>query len=311
MEHEFTPADDGLHPGNGDFYATETFWFSFFVPERDLGGWLYASVRPEAGVSAGGLWIWDGTGTAPWELPFYENFAWLRPPTQPSPGRIDFPTGLGVATREPLTAYDLTYTDRDRVRVSLAFDATEPPVPLRSGAPPYPRARHFDQTGRVRGSVDLDGERIEVDCHAMRDRSWGRRVERGYPRVGYSWAADAGLSLLAYSHPSGDGTSADVIHSGYLRVGDRVAHLREGTREVRRDPATGWVVAMEIDAQDATGRRVRCHGRARSRMVLPGATSVCVNTAMTWTVDGREVHGEDQDVWPLAAYRARSRGGAR
>ena len=56
----FIPEDDGPHPATGDFYETETFWYSFFVPERGIGGWLYTSLRATAGVCAGGAWIWDG-----------------------------------------------------------------------------------------------------------------------------------------------------------------------------------------------------------------------------------------------------------
>lgn len=98
---QFSAVDDGLHELSG-FYDTETFWFSFFVPERSLGGWLYTTVRPIAGVSGGGAWIWDATAIDPWSIPFFEQF---------------------------------------------------------------------------------DGETIPVDCFAMRDRSWGRRNERGYRRV--------------------------------------------------------------------------------------------------------------------------------
>ena len=62
---DFTAADDGLHPPSDNFYETETFWFSFFVPDRALGAWLYASVRPNAGLTAG--WAVDlgrlGRGT--------------------------------------------------------------------------------------------------------------------------------------------------------------------------------------------------------------------------------------------------------
>lgn len=64
------------------------------------------------------------------------------------------------------------------------FEALEPPVPLRTGGPPYPKAHHFDQTGHVTGMITLDNEPIAVDCFAMRDRSWGPRPERGYRRVG-------------------------------------------------------------------------------------------------------------------------------
>ena len=52
----------------------------------------------------------------------------------------------------------------------LRFEAVEPPVPLRTGEPPYPKARHFDQSGRVTGTVTRDGDPIAVDCYAMRNR---------------------------------------------------------------------------------------------------------------------------------------------
>jgi len=61
IENPFGPADDMLHPPGESHYETETFWFSFFAPERAIGGWVYASVRQNAGVTAGGMWLWDGS----------------------------------------------------------------------------------------------------------------------------------------------------------------------------------------------------------------------------------------------------------
>lgn len=298
---QFTAVDDGLHEPSESFYETETFWYSFFVPERAMGGWLYTSLRANAGTCAGGAWIWDDRATEPWRLPFFEQFSWLRFGEQPDgPERLSFPTGMTVAVREPLMSYDLGYDDRDRLQVDLRFDALEPPVPLRSGVPPYPRAHHFDQTGRVRGTIHLDGERIDVDCHAMRDRSWGPRHERGYGRIGYVWAAAPDLTFLTYSLPTGH---SDHIHTGYLRRGDEVAYITDGHRRVERDPSTAWVTAMTIDSTDERGRELHAEGRAISRMILPGATSICINTSIEWTIDGAVVHGEDQDVWPIKDHR--------
>ena len=300
----FTPEDDGPHPATGDFYETETFWYSFFVPERGIGGWLYTSLRATAGVCAGGAWIWDGRASEPWRAPFFEQFSWLKYPDQPrAPQRLDFPTGMTIEVRDPLRSYDVSYNDRDRLSVELHFEALEPPVPLRAGAPPYPKAHHFDQTGHVTGTIRLDGEQIAVDCYAMRDRSWGRRTERGYSRVGYAWAASPELSLLTYSLPT---DTSDNIHSGYLRIGDEIAYIADGRRIVERDPSNRWVTRVAIDATDELGRQVHAEGRAVSRLILPGSTSICVNTSLEWIVDGTIVHGEDQDVWPTKAFSART-----
>lgn len=300
MPDRFTPEDDDLHPPAGDFYHTEAFWYSFFVPERALGGWLYASVRGTLGATAGGMWIWDATATDPWDLPFFEQFGHLKAPSVRSPGRIDFPTGMSVVTREPGMSYDLTYEDRDRVGVRLRFDALEEPVPLLRGAPPYPKASHYDQTGRVTGRIVLDGEHIDVDCHAMRDRSWGTRNERGYRRVGYSWAASPELSLLTYTMPKGEGP--EHVHSGYVRRDGRTARIVDGRREVERDPAENWITGISLEVRDDLGRVTTGRAQTVSRMFLPGATSLCLNSSLLWTVEGNPVHGEDQDVWPLKEW---------
>jgi hypothetical protein len=188
--------------------------------------------------------------------------------------------------------------------VDLVFQALEPPVPLRGGAPPYPKASHYDQTGRLTGTVVLDGERIDVDCYAMRDRSWGPRTERGYRRVGYTWAASPDLSLLTFTAP-GKGAE-EQVHSGYVRRDGDLAQITGGTRVVRRDPA-GWVSGIDLEVVDGLGRTTTGRAEAVSRLVLPGSTSLCTNSALRWTIDGRDLHGEDQDVWPLREWRS-SRG---
>ena len=165
---EFTAVDDGLHPPSSDFYETETYWYSFFVPDRAIGGWLYTSLRGTAGTCAGGAWIWDDRAIEPWRIPFFEQYSWLRYGEQPDgPARLNFPTGMRVDVREPLMSYDVGYTDRDRLEVALRFDALERPVPLRSGTPPYPKAHHFDQTGHVTGTDPT--RRRDTRCRLLRN----------------------------------------------------------------------------------------------------------------------------------------------
>lgn len=303
----FGPDDDGLHVPGDSHYEAETFWYSFFVPDRGIGGWIYASVRQNAGVTAGGMWLWDDTSPHPVESPFYEYFAHLKLPAERGPERMAFPTGMTVDLREPLMRYDIGYDDRDRMHAELRFDALEPPVPLRTGEPPYPTAHHFDQTGHVTGTITLDGERIGVDCFAMRDRSWGPRPERGYRRVGYTWAAGPTTSLLTYTAPSGgpdDPAAVEQIYSGYLRRGDRVSRLVSGTRRVERDAGQGLVTAIDFDATTQDGDRVGGRARATSRLLLSIGNHICACTLLSWNLDGEHLAGEDQDVWPIHQWRA-------
>jgi hypothetical protein len=300
---EFAPSDDGLHGHGDEFYFNETYWFSFFEPERGLGGWLYSGIRPKAGVTGGGCWIWDRKGTDPWEIPFFEQFNWLKPPSAADAYQLVLPNGNTVTTVESGQTYELTFDDRDRLEVRLRFTGSERPVPLRPGTPPYPKASHFDQTGHVTGHLLLDGDHIDIDCYAMRDRSWGPRRERGYQPMAYTWLADGDASLLTYSTPDGERDGTDDVYAGYLRCGGAVRYVAAGTRRARRDPVEHWIKEMTVDVVDDEGRPFSAHGHAVSRMILPTATSVCVNSLMEFTVDGRTVHGEDQDVWPMNAWR--------
>jgi hypothetical protein len=295
----FEPTDDALHEPTGDRWFTETWWFSFFDHDRSLGGWLYGSVRSVQGTTCGGAWVWDAAASDPWEIPFYEYFTGLKMPAPSGPDVVAFPTGMTVATRRALMEYDLTYDDRKRFSADLRFDAHCDPVPLRSGEPPYPKAHHFDQTGHVTGHLVLDGERIPIDCWAMRDRSWGPRSERGYSRIGYTWGAAEDTAFLTFSLPGPEG---EPIHAGYLLRDGTVARIVSGRREVSRDPITNWVTAITVTAEDEQGRTLDAQGESRSRMFLPAATSLCLNSSMRWDVDGREIFGEDQDVWPYAAW---------
>jgi hypothetical protein len=301
VPHEFTAVDDDLHSPSDSFYENETYWFSFFVPERRWGGWLYAGVRQNAGITHGGMWIWDETSGQPWEVPFYEQFQQLKLPTSPEPGLMVFPTGLTIRVIEPLMSYDLTYDDRQRANAELRFQAVEPPVPLRAGAPPYPKSHHFDQIGHVTGTITLDGETVDIDSHAMRDRSWGPRVERGYQRVGYTWLGSPELSLLTYTAPK---AGRDDVYTGYLRRDGRLARVSEGTRSIER-ASDGAITSMELDITDELGRRLTTRGEPLSRLALPHAAVVTWCTAMRWTVDGETIYGEDQDVWPNTEWRQR------
>ncbi|WP_231974744.1 hypothetical protein [Mycobacterium sp. E1747] len=247
------------------------------------------------------MWMWDDSTAHPIDSPFYEYFSHLKLPDERGPELVSFPTGMRVEMREPLMVYDISYDDRARMEARFRFEALEPPVPLRTGEPPYPKAHHFDQTGRLTGTVTLDGEPIAVDCFAMRDRSWGPRTERGYRRVGYTWAAGPEASLLTYTAPVGDG--AEHVYSGYLRQKDRVSRIVNGVRHVERHPVEGWVEAITVDVETEDGDRISGQARGVSRLFLTISNHVCACTLLDWDLDGQSMAGEDQDVWPISEWR--------
>ena len=302
-----TAADDGFHPPGDDRLATETAWFSFFVPERGLGGWLYTRAMPNLGLCQGGAWVWDRSGHLPWEVPYYAYLTCAE--LDPDSDLRDFSGGHGVRIRavEPLRSYEVGYQGRGgRLVADLRFEALHAPHVVAHGEPPFTAAHHFDQLGRVTGEVRLNGEMLEVDCVTMRDRSWGPRSERKTLRMGYAWAGDHETGFLAYSEDESRDGGTSTVTRGYLWQDGALTRLAGGRRVDTRDEH-GLLQTIELVMVDASGRETTARGTVVSRLALPHAVRTTWTSLVEWdTGSGRgPVWGEDQDVWMHDAWRAR------
>jgi hypothetical protein len=308
------PGDDNFHPPPDDnWWWHETCWFWFFVPERKLGGWLYNYVRPNIGVAGGGCWVWDDTAYSIPEVPYYANYSNLRLPEERDLRNFKFPSGTTVEVLEPLKRYRLGHHDREAIDLDLEFDAImEPwvavgPDPRMPGDTGPEVPCHLDQVGRVSGTLVLHGDRMSVDCLAIRDRTWSPRPEKWKINpVGYTnAAADAGTAFLF--------SGFDDLRSGYLVLDGKRTALASGRRRSERENGHGYVSRMFIDAEDTEGRQLHAQGESLSRMAMkiPGVHGVVWTSLMRWTINGVPAWGEDQDAWPLAewsAFRRRQRG---
>jgi hypothetical protein len=311
-EHlRFGPDDDGAHAPSPNRDWTETTWWSFNVPERALAGWLYVQMRPNLGTASGGAFVYDPDAWLPWELPY---FGFTRFQAIPDPLDLrdaQFPNGVSVRCLEPGTRYELGYHFRDHTdfTADLHFAGIIPPVPHLEGAPPFTGSSHFDQPGRVTGTLQLRGERIDVDCISVRDRSWGRRPELlgRMPRLSYAFgSASSDDAFLAFCAPDEPDAEVEHLTSGYLFRDNRVRRLVSATRRTTRDPVTGGVSRIELHGTDSDGRTLDVVGEARSRMFIPGH-SVTINTFIEWSGHGLRSWGEDQDVWSTAEFADRVR----
>lgn len=306
----FGAADDALHAAGPHRDWTETTWWSFAVPERELAGWLYVQMRPNLASSSGGAFVYDPSAWLPWDLPYF-GFLHHQPLPDPLDLRaVDFSNGVSVRIVEPGMAYDLGYRfrDHDDFLADLRFEGISPPVPHLEGAPPFTDSSHYDQHGRVTGELQLRGERIAVDCISVRDRSWGRRPELLGRRTRFSYcfgSTSEDEAFLAFCRPESPVDEVEHLMSGYLVRDGRLRRLVDAQRTDERDSATGGVAHIRLDATDSDGRVLRAHADAVSRMALGGSgAGLTINTMLRWSVDGaRAGWGEDQEVWSLAARR--------
>jgi len=296
-----THPDDRFHPPtSNDPFWTETCWFTFAVPGRRLSGQLYPFFRPNQGVCSSAAFLWDDTGSQPWNCLYGKNLWHLPMPAD----LTDFtlPSGLSYRCTVPLERYELHYRDpdEDAVEVELRFEAVCPPN--------YLAESHLDQPGRYTGRIRLHGEEIEVDAFGFRDRSWGPRSQigatlhnSGAARGGYSYATASDRDAFHAITMAFADDEAIPIH-GYL--------LRDGVY-AKLAPGKGRRTVLErgdapehvrIEAEDELGRELVAEGRCLNKLAVHLNPNLFTWNCLTeWEFGGVRAFGEDHDNWSAPA----------
>jgi len=325
-EIPITALDDQWHDHTQHWFETETTWWSFNVPERRMGGWLYTQVLAVQGTCNGGAWVWDDSDVGA----LYE----MRHHGLPFPDRGDltnctFPNGNHVEVLKPLMRYRTTYSDPGAFEADLVHEGIIAPHSHPVGAWPFWATRHFDQPMHVTGTIVVHGEEIAVDCYSVRDRSWGPRptgpipddkklpkgalpgrehrpVRANFPHsVGYVFATqDPKQAFLAFTDPwvDADGRASDDLDAGYLVRDGVYAPLVAGHRTIELAPDTRFIRTIDLHATDALGRDLDAHGElvARHGERGPNGTGLF---RWEWS-GGCAGWGEDQSFGPDAWFDA-------
>lgn len=311
MTTPFDDADDGrFHPpASDDWYWTETGWWAFWVPERGLAGSLYTLFRPHQGVVSSGVHLWDASSDVPWEA-VYSRTAWHLPmPDGRDPTDYELANGLRCERLEPWRRYRFTYRDEGRLALDLQFEGLHPPHSVNKMWFDGAERGHIDQPTRVTGTLEVWGEHVDVDCFAIRDRSWHERTElslQGGP-TGYTYCTaspDDGFHLIARDDRE-DPAEQDIF-AGYLCRDGIMADVAEGRRLVlARD--RGRVARVRVELVDVLGRRLTAEGDNHLGYAFFGSASVLAWYGLVdWHLDnGVRAWGEDQDCWaPPTEWRA-------
>lgn len=286
------------HPHDGDFHAAtdhpdwaESGCFAVSVPERDLTGFVYFFYDARLGTAGGGPALWDPSGEHQYDCRYYD-WQWRQPPT----GALRFtdftlPNGLRHQVLEPSVHHRVSY-DRPGLEFTLDWTSLMPPHPL---GPVDDSAGHFDQPGRLQGTLCLDGERLEVDCFSMRDRTWGPHRSGAIRSGDYLWAIASPRDHWHAITMAGRGDGVDHVVGGYL-VADGVAgELVSGTRRVaaRCDGAPAHVLFEAVDDQ---GRTVHASGEIRTALRWLGWPGRLTYWTLTdWRWNGHRGWGENQE----------------
>ncbi len=195
--------------------------------------------------------------------------------------------------------YRMTYS-RLGLDLDLQWTALMAPHELGHGTDPAV-PRHFDQPGRMTGTAVLDGERFEIDCYSLRDRTWGPH-HPGVRRPGdYLWAMASPQDHWHALSVAGREPGTDVVVGGYYVRDGEFGELVKGRRRVlqRRAGAPARVV---LDAEDDRGRELHAEGEVRTVLGWPGRMTFWTLTDWRW--EGMRGFGEDQGFFAREAVRS-------
>jgi hypothetical protein len=306
--------DDNFHAPPDDPWAFESYWFSFFVPEKRLMIYVYPWFRPTLGIAGGGVLAWDHSASVAWNLVHCDyNFQLPCPSvhTLVDGTSLNLPHGITIQVLEPLKRYHLKY-GHPNLTLDVTFTAIHPAnIATRPIGGSQLFAGRIDQCGRVVGRVTIGSEEYAVDCLSMRDRSWGtRRDDNKDMNIGYyhATATQEDAFLVVANHAAAAvAASNDVnapIVTGYLMEGGELHPLTKGTATLKRNSQC-TPVECEIQATDATGRVLRASGSALNWFAFqpyPGMFNW--SSLADWRFNSHSCNGELQNTWHPDKWRA-------
>jgi hypothetical protein len=294
-------ADDDFHPPTSDNPSwIETMWFPFWIPEEGMTVYVRVWFSPNAGQQGGAVSGWRAPSVGLFGEQWVEDYA--GPPDLLD---LRLEKGLRIHCLRPLHRYEIEYRG-DRVELDIRFDATMAPNPVPPEESPGMFSGHFEQPGHVRGELRYAGRTYAVDCHSIRDRSWGPREMPSNLRIGNAHGSADRFGFFAYINPDSDGH--ERITSGYLSRDGIEARLVTGLRE------TEWhddvPTAIRLSATDAVGRQLVATGECVNAMSRNAGHGVyAVLNLVRWRHQGGIAWGENHDIWSerdwLAAGRPR------
>ncbi|HEY1970828.1 MAG TPA: hypothetical protein VGH89_22940, partial [Pseudonocardia sp.] len=180
MAGQVTVQDERFHARSFEPYWNESAWFGFHVPELDLGAYVYFYHRPNMRLSAGGVMIWDPSGSSEYDcLAFdWDRTQALREHADMFNFQLD--NGLAIACEDHFKRYRIRHNGA--CQADLVWQSVLDPFSIEvignrglvgwAAAPVEYPTGHYEQFGRITGSITVEGREIPVDSFSIRDHSW-------------------------------------------------------------------------------------------------------------------------------------------
>lgn len=315
-------------PGEAVHPATvHTYYFGATVAEQGIGIMLYLRGQPAFAVAQGGAVVFRGLDNRMLLDAEYHDYRMAMPWPEPDGSIIRVANGLTIEVVEPGELLHVSYTSPDgSVSIDVEQRAISPLV-ARGYIMPGEDDHHADaahepggieQFMHATGELVLRDERHEIDCYAVRDRSW--RQVRGEDPGGARRTPPLGWTPISYgeefclnvtsieakdTEPRWLGLfdlpdDAPTHHAGWIsRHGETVGIQRVRRNVLEYHSTQHAAVRQELEVTDDTGRVHHFTGEAISLAPVYSWPNITFHDAVYRWVDqhGATTHGDYQEVW--------------
>jgi len=292
---------------NPDPSVTETWWWCFYIPERNINGEVYFWKHSNLGTMSGGVWVFQGIKSHHLQC---EHFNWLSfiPGPEATEKSLHSPhLNLRINVIEPLQRHDVLYSHAPTgTSLRLLAESVHPPVLRANNA-------HFEQVQRMTGELQLGGETLAINCFSFRDRSWGEprpEVSVVHPPtawgVGVSRDGRRSFCFSACDDPDRNPLVAsygikpnEALKIGWIQDGSDLRRLTALSKLTTRGPDRLQAQSLDISFADERGKSYRLVGNITASVMW----SPWPNMAATfgqhceWELDGEPMSGEVQEVF--------------
>jgi hypothetical protein len=306
------PRDEYTHEVGAEPNFNESMYFNFFDPDRRIGGFLRVGNRPNEGYAemTATVFLPDGRVLFDFQRPkITTNAAFDAGGTrfevvEPTQRLRTSYYGSPVALGEPREMTDPRRAFTTNPRVAVSIDLVHTAVgPIYGSAHDEAEAEasheeqfakaHYEQHMRVVGSVDIDGERVEIAGHGLRDHSWGPRYWQaidGYEWLTMNFGDDLGAMVSVIRRPG----KAPRI-GGVVVRGEVIDPIDDARIAIDYEPDGLFHRALTVDATTRAGQRLTIEGRVLSFIPLRnrrGERTTHVGEGMTeWRLGERTGFG--------------------
>ena len=311
---EFTAEDDLLHrPRFNDPQWTETNFFTFYMPEENMAGYIYFTTKSNLGVATYGVSIFRGFPATPDDFEHWDNQLWVPlPPRDLDDMLLD--GKLRIRVMESLHRYRVDYHGGG-CELHLDFTGLAPPhavTPLAAKqdngfTKTYSRkggGSHMEQTARITGDLTLHGTSYAVDTVATRDHSWGTRndkIDNPWQTTCWDyglWPDGTGFRVMA--RIASGGRDLDVF-AGVICENGKNLPIRAARGVCERDGV--WASQITYEITDTLDRAHIFNGTCMARwsMRSPNPNTFAPIGYCRWTAGDRDPadygYGEFEHVW--------------